>query len=926
MKLLKGHPFRTLFLVTNLLFAVLYYRFLIGDGIYLYLDVGSDSISSSYPIIALIGSLFRSGTFAQYSLYSGLGSDITATYLQYMNPLKAVLLLFSKDALPFGLIIYTLFITNLTSLFGFLYFRLLTRHDAASVAASAAFTFSSFVTLWSQNLSFGVCMTMFLLSMYLLERACHDSDRLLTYVQLTGVLALFLISNYLFFYMAGVFMAVYLAFRLFFRRTHFFVILLRLFELFLCAAGAVLLSMIALIPTLETFLSSSRSGDVKSGLAFYITDPRTLLSILSRFFSANLAGVGSSYSGNSNYYEIAALSVCSLTLFAVLYYLFRRKTALRTGFLVLLAIFSLSVPAVSQFLCFNPLSQRWAFMIVLLECITIAFFIRDLFHQLHRSALIFAAVCAPLLTALSVFLIGSTTAAYGLILYGRAAKMVLLATAVYAVILLLAAVFSSGNHPALTKVLPACLIAVLAAELIMLNYDSLYLRPYVTRQHFQEGLYHDGTEEAVRSILSEDSGLYRIGASDELDSSNAGMVSQFASTSVYSNTISSSVVNFASDWKTYQVSRNFFRSGYEQFYQFTLLCGRYLTASETLPLIKEAEPSLFASDEAASSDRIGVLKNNLALPFGYVYTKQISYDAFKSLDSTDRMRSMAQAFYYSDSDDEEGENGGSFTAFRAEDMTPFDTYDLMDCISEAHDLLYDKNGSSLTFHDMSVDPYVYLTPDLPDEDENAVSYLHLKVDPASLVSTGSTTIQVFCLSRDYPDPDPERSLSITLSRAYPEATVLLPDHVTGLRFDPGTFTLDNLVFDTMQLEISTQTQQDFAELASTDISDISFKEDTYQATVTTSAQQSMLCVPLFYSDNWTAEVDGRAVSVSSINGGLTGISLAAGTHRILLRYKVRHFTAGLLISAVSVFLYLSFWTGLLWRRKKSGKAGRKRSG
>ena len=95
-----------LFLIfASLVFLVLYRRFIFGNAVYLYTDIGSDSTASSYTILVMLSRLFQEGNFSFYTLSSGLGSDTTATFLQYINPLKAFLLLFNRSTMPQGILL-----------------------------------------------------------------------------------------------------------------------------------------------------------------------------------------------------------------------------------------------------------------------------------------------------------------------------------------------------------------------------------------------------------------------------------------------------------------------------------------------------------------------------------------------------------------------------------------------------------------------------------------------------------------------------------------------------------------------------------------------------------------------------------------------------------------------------------------------------
>ena len=103
----KTLPVLVLFALTNLVFICLYARFILGDAVYMYADIGNDSLSSSYPLLVLLSRLFHNGGFSTYAITDGLGTDITSLYLQYINPVKLLMLLFPTERLPEAILLST---------------------------------------------------------------------------------------------------------------------------------------------------------------------------------------------------------------------------------------------------------------------------------------------------------------------------------------------------------------------------------------------------------------------------------------------------------------------------------------------------------------------------------------------------------------------------------------------------------------------------------------------------------------------------------------------------------------------------------------------------------------------------------------------------------------------------------------------------
>lgn len=70
-----------------------------------------------------------------------------------------------------------------------------------------------------------------------------------------------------------------------------------------------------------------------------------------------------------------------------------------------------------------------------------------------------------------------------------------------------------------------------------------------------------------------------------------------------------------------------------------------------------------------------------------------------------------------------------------------------------------------------------------------------------------------------------------------------------------------------------------------------------------STQGTMFCVPIFYDHNWQIYVDGQRTPSVNINGGLTGVALGNGCHRIKIVYNDTLFTLSVIISLISVLFF-----------------------
>ena len=103
-------------------------------------------------------------------------------------------------------------------------------------------------------------------------------------------------------------------------------------------------------------------------------------------------------------------------------------------------------------------------------------------------------------------------------------------------------------------------------------------------------------------------------------------------------------------------------------------------------------------------------------------------------------------------------------------------------------------------------------------------------------------------------------------------------------------------------------------LRETSIHDISFENDTYKSTV--QCDGGVLCIPLLYSRNWHASVNGEEAPVMNINGGLCGIRLKRGTSEVSMSYVEPHFKTAVRISMVSVVLWIGLFVWSFIRKRR----------
>ena len=888
----KQHEFGlpAVLLLSSLIYMGLYGFFIFGNAVYMYSDVGSDSLSSSYPIITMLSRLYREKQFTFYTLSSGLGSDTSATFLQYLNPLKFLLLNFGKDSFPLSVLLFVFLQHLFTAVFAYGFFKALLKAKRPAVFAALIWGYTSYIVVWGQNYSFGVCILLFTASMFFLQLLLNRPSRLY-FMLLSFTFALFIASNYYFFYMTGVFTIFYVIFfTLSVRKKENRIkrMIKSLFTLALSALMSMAIACASILPIVMNFLGSARTGDTTRFDLKALLTPygmKAYFTFLGRFFSASIMGSGSNFTGYLNFYETALLYTSALFFFALIYVLFRKKSVIQAILVVVLTAGMLYCPAAGKLLTFNIFSQRYSFMICFVEVIAIAILLKDILSLDMKTVPAFyvSVLGAPIATAGVLFLLYMRRTALGYTLNKFAFLAAVAFIAVWTFWLILTGLMKNKRMASIIG------IVLLCAELLVTNQASIYDRAYLTKTDYKTDYFNDGTQDAVAKIKESDSGLYRINTSTEYDFANEGLVDGFNATTTYSNTNPASIVSLSRAFGNYQLSSNFFIAGCEQYYLYTLLAGKYLVCDLPDNEADSLEPPCFK--EIGRTESNITFENVNALPFGYLYRNEMDGADFVTMNSYEKMRALAKSYVLTEEIDETKKK-------------------------DADDHTKPAEGDTvLKIRVRSVGPDAYFFLDISDyysEDAAETQFLHLAAERESIKE--DIDLEVFILTSEHPDLSDCISTTMPLNFIFNDSVIMLPDHTTLLRIDlPDD---GELVFSAMEFITSKGASEDFKELQSTEITEVTFADDTYSATVTSTKTNSMLCIPLLYTPNWNATVNGSKVQVFNINGGLCGISLPKGTCEIKMTYEIPNFGIAVKVSAVSAGL--CFLIGIIppFRRKR----------
>ncbi len=91
------------------------------------------------------------------------------------------------------------------------------------------------------------------------------------------------------------------------------------------------------------------------------------------------------------------------------------------------------------------------------------------------------------------------------------------------------------------------------------------------------------------------------------------------------------------------------------------------------------------------------------------------------------------------------------------------------------------------------------------------------------------------------------------------------------------------------------------EISKETLSTTTFDDNHIQGNITIS-QDKMMYLSIPYDDGWHAYVDNTPVEKIKLSSGMTGLAIKAGKHRIELKYELRYWSKGMMMSGIGILL------------------------
>lgn len=629
-KLGKAGPMAVLGLLALMAFWV-YRHYLVGDNLFFFKDIGSDTWNYNYPTNLATTLSMKEHGWPTWSFARGMGQSFYPFFLR--DPFDIILYLGGPDNVA-SLTAWKEYLKVVLG--GFLFFRYLKTVGLTGIASTAGamlFSFCGFMILGGTWLLFSFEAFNLALLLLAFEQFLVRGKWLLFPVAIffIGISQPFNLFVY------GLFLAAYAVLRMYqvggYDVKKGAIVFLQMAGL---GVLGIMLSGFTFIENIVQLLESPRGSGTTSYAAtlsavpmFQLVDQYQFGTAIMRFFSSDMLGSGTAFKGWMNTLE-APLFYCGIPCLLLMPQVFPTlKGRVRIAFIAFIAIWMLPVffPYFRYaFWLFSGDYYRGYSMIVAAVFMYYSLVALDVILRERRVNLPILAISAVLMLLLLNYPFFPEGEFINSPIYTFASFILI----VYAVLLFL---MGRAKSPAY---LPYIFLGAMAFELVYFSSTSVNEREPVTKEELtQKGGYNDGTKAALAAATAGDKSFYRVdkafASSPAMHYSlNDALAQGFRGTSGYNPFNQLYYIRYLqlmgiSDKKSEHESRWARGTAGRPILESQNRVKYFLDRGFNMPIWR------VIADSIGIYDGISVFRNKLLLPFGYCYSKYIKESVFDQL-------------------------------------------------------------------------------------------------------------------------------------------------------------------------------------------------------------------------------------------------------------------------------------------------------
>ena len=629
--------------------VIVFKDFLSQDKVYLFKDIGSDTLNGLYPYRYYTADQIAKGHFPQWSYDWGIGQNIFA--LLFRDPFDIFLFYAGKDHIMAGMIYKELAKILIGGGLFFFYLRTLKFSNFTSITGSLLFAFCAFMIVggsWNFFSFEAVSMALLLLSFELLFLKKN-------WLLFPLAICIIGISTPVNLYIYGLFIALYAVLRCIQTGTD----VKGIINIFLKMIGFGLLGILISAPFLiENILitiesprgngTSSYSHLLASSPMFDFSDKLNLGTCVMRFFSSDILGGGNDFKGWQNILE-APMFYCGIPCLLLMPQVFRfLEKKVKIAFVIFISVWMLPIifPYFRYaFWLFSGDYYRAYSFFVSLVFMYYSLQALELIVQKKQISLIILVVTVVVLFALLNYpffpdreivsspiltFVSSLLLIYGGLLY----------------------FMSRRTSPVYLKYI---FMIVVVFELMYFSSTSVNERDAVTTAELSQKVgYNDYTVEAMKYIKSIDNSFYRVdknyASSPAMHYSlNDGMVQGYHGTSSYNSFNQGNYINYLGLMGALDMTQET-----QTRWAMGLINKPILESENRVKYIlakKNINPLwLSLCDSLGTFGDVRAFRSKFVLPIGYTYDKYLKESEFNKLSPVQRDFVSLRAFVVNDKD------------------------------------------------------------------------------------------------------------------------------------------------------------------------------------------------------------------------------------------------------------------------------------
>lgn len=617
---------------------IIFQDFISGKKVYLFKDIGSDSINIFYPWLVHMREYISTNGTPAWTFSQGMGQNLFPLWLGDFFS-NFLMFFVSKENLAYGLVFMEIIKIILAGFVFFKYLKELKIADFSSYIGAFLFALCGYIIL-------GGCWTIFSVEALYLAIILYGFERWLNHKKwiwfVIGLTCMSFLQPF-FLFMYAIFLAIYITVRyqdLYpnqWRSFSFFIL-----KTLGLSILAVAISAYQLLPDILQYTESPRVGGeasffnkLKSQSMFGVADELLRFTTTFRAFGSDMLGTGSNFKGWMNYLE-APLFYCGilcLITFPQMFSGLNKKQKISYG--ILTGIFALPIIFPYFRYSFWAFSGDYFRTLSLVISLLMIIYTAKAIDYIIKTGKINKIVLGVTVLIL-LFLLYSPQKQFKTGVNENLRTIATLLIFVYSVILF--GLSSKGEMKSISKLF---LIAICFIEMTYFSNTTVNKRDVVTGKELKEKIgYNDYTVDAVSFLKSKDLNFFRINKDYSSGmaihaSINDAKVQGYYGTSCYFSFNQKNYIKFLGDLNVIDVkdenSTRWAKGLGERPILFSLASGKYWLSKRTDGAVKN-----MGFDSIAKFGDVTVFKNRFALPFGFTYEKGISEDEFKKLSPTQK--------------------------------------------------------------------------------------------------------------------------------------------------------------------------------------------------------------------------------------------------------------------------------------------------